>query len=214
MWNPTSTGQNCLVNTTATLTLGFGPGQTAPPQLLVQNLSAGGTVTLPKIDQVGPTAPGTPGTTPGIGDGYWLTIKNIAQQVTTITPASGDTCDISAISNNGDVIMLVSDAVNSQWRQISGTLEGARTATVSTTASTTLAASTRYLIVTTAAHAITIPAGANIDVPFTILNESSGSITITPASGNINTTAAFTLTTLKSATFYGDGTNFHAINTA
>lgn len=211
MWNPTSTGQNTLVNTSATLTLGFGPSQTAPPQLLVQSLTASGTVTLPKIDQVAPTAPGTPGTTPGIGDGYVMIIKSTTWYTTTITPASGDTCDVALLTNSGDTCILQSDAGNSKWRSVSGQLVGGATQIATAAGAATIAATTRYQIVTAAAT-ITIPAASNTGQPVTIMNESVGSLTITPASGTIDTTASITLTTLKSLTYIGDGVNFHLIN--
>lgn len=211
MWNPTSSGQNTLVNTSATLTLGFGPGYTAPPQLLVQNLSAGGTVTLPKINQVGPTAPGTPGTTPGIGDGYLLILKSITWNTTTITPASGDTCDVAALTNSGDTCILQSDAGNSKWRSVSGQLVGGATQIATAAGNATIATTTRYQIVSAAAT-ITIPATLNVGQPVTIMNESTGSLTVTPASGTIGTTASYTMSTLTSITFIGDGTNFHLIN--
>ncbi len=212
MFNFVSTGQNTLVNTSATLTLGTAGGQTAPPMYLIQNLAAGGTVTLPKINQVPPTAPGTPGTTPGISDGYPLWIKSIAQFPTTITPASGDTADIALISNSGDIVLLVADAANSKWRAYTPSTGNSINAITAVAGAATLSANTRYLIESVAAT-ITIPATLPVGAPYTIVNESSGSLTLTPASGTIDTTASFTLTTLKSFTLFTDGTNFHAINT-
>jgi hypothetical protein len=211
MWNPTSTGLNVLTNTTATLTLGFGPNMTAPPEVLVQNLTASGTVTLPKIGQVPPTAPGTPGTTPGIGDGYPLIIKNIAAFTTTITPASGDTCDVALVSNIGDTVLLVADNGNSKWRAIAP-LVTTSNQVVTASGANTVASTTRYLIMTGAVTiTLTTTTFPNYQ-PITIINESSGSDTITPSAGNINTTASFTLTTLKSATFLSDGTNWHLVD--
>lgn len=213
MWNPTSTGQDTLVNTSTALVLGFGPSQTAPPQMLVQNLAAGGTVTLPKINSVPPTPPGTPGTTPGIGDGYILIIKSIANQNTTITPASGDTADVALQTHNGDVTIFQADALNSVWRSVfNGSASSAGNVITTVGAATTLAVTTRYLIVT-AASTITLPtATAPVGQSYAIINESGGSLTITPASGTVNTTASFTLTTLKSAQFFSDATNWHLLS--
>jgi hypothetical protein len=210
MYSFTNTGYNNLINTNVALVLGTGPSQTPTPMYLIQNLAAGGTVTLPKINQVPPTAPGTPGTTPGISDGYTLLIKNIAQFPTTITPASGDTCDVALISNSGDAVWLEADAANSVWRAI--TPGGAATGITTAAGATTLSPNTRYLILSAAAT-VTIPTTLGIGRPYTIINESTGSLTLTPVSGTVDTTASFTLTTLKSFTVFTDGTNFHAINT-
>jgi hypothetical protein len=213
MWNPVSTGANTYVNTSASLVLGFGAGMTAPPQMLVQNLSASGSVTLPKIDSVLPSAPGTPGTAPGIGDGYLLIIKSIAQYTTTITPASGDTCDVSYVTNVGDVVLLQVDAQNSKWRAVAPITTNTNQY-VSVAAASTLAATTRYLLVTAASTQTINTTIEPTFQPFTIINESSGSLTITPSSGNIDTTASITLGTLKSTTLLFDGVNTHCLNTA
>lgn len=216
MWNPTSTGQNTLVNTTNTaLVLGFGPGQTAPPQMLVQNLSAGGTVTLPKINAVPPTPPATPGTTPGVGDGDIIIIKSISAQLTTIAAASGDTTDVALQSHTGDVTILQADAGNSQWRAVfngSASTSGNTQVAPGTLSTPTLASTTRYLLVTTAGT-VTLPATLTAFQPYAVINESNNSLTLTPASGTINTTASFTLATLKSTQFYSDGSNIHVLNT-
>jgi hypothetical protein len=212
MYNFLSQGPGTLVNTSATLTLGFGAGQTAPPMVLVQNLTASGTVTLPKINQVPPSPPATPGTTPGVSDGDALIIKNIAAFTTTLTPASGDTCDVALIGIVGDT-WLVADAGNSKWRAVVPGV-GSGSQVTSSAGNVTLSTSTRYFVHITTAGTITIPATFNalIGQPFTIINDTSGSDTLTPASGTINTTASYTLTTLNSATFISDGTNFQKVS--
>lgn len=207
--NAISTGQNTSVNTTATVVFGAGPGQVATPGLLLQNLSAGGTITLPKINQVPPTAPGTPGTTPGIGDGYMFYIKNIAQQPTTILAASGDTTDVALMTNINDSVLLIADASNSKWRNFGGS--GSVNQFVSSAVANTLATNTRYLLMT-AANTVTIPSTFPNYQPFSVMNESVGSVTITPASGTVNTTVSFTLTTLKGCTLIFDGVNTHLVD--
>lgn len=215
MFNFISTGYNTLLNTTATLTLGVGSNQTAPPALLLQSLAAGGTVTLPKINPVGPTAPGTPGTTPGISDGYPITILSLAAFPTTIAAASGDTLGAgipTAINGTGSVISLIASAAQSTWYAINPVgLVGPTIRTVAGAA--TLAPSDRFLIITTTAATIATGAPATYQVgqEYVIDNTTSGSLTITPASGNINTTASYTLTTLTAARIITDGTNFFTV---
>lgn len=213
MQNPVSTDTNTVVNTATTLTLGFGPSQTPPPQMLVQNLSAGGTVTLPPINSVVPSPPSTTNTQPGVGDGYVIYIKSIANQNTTIAAASGETTDVALQTHSGDVTILQSDAQNSKWRSIfNGSASSGGNVITTVGAATTLAVTTRYLIVTAAAT-ITLPtATAPVGQAYAIINESNGSLTITPASGTVNTTASFTLTTLKSAQFISDATNWHLLS--
>lgn len=212
VFNFISQGNSTQVNTTATLTLGVGAGQTAPPGLLLQSLAAGGTVTLPKINQVGPTAPGTPGTTPGISDGFPLTILSLTAFPTTITAASGDTLAAgipAALNGTGSIIQMVASSSQSTWYPMNTVgLVGPTVRTVAGAA--TLLPSDRFLIITTTAATITIEAPANYQVgqEYIVDNTTSGSLTLTPASGNINTTASYTLTTLTAARVITDGTNF------
>ena len=216
MFNFISTGYNTLLNTTATLTLGLGPNQTAPPGLLLQSLAAGGTLTLPKINSVGPTAPGTPGTTPGISDGFPITIRNLAAFPTTLAAASGDTLDSilpTALNGTGDSLTLIASASQSTWYSVvpTGGYSGSTIRTVAGAA--TLAPSDRFLIITTTAATITIQAPANYQVGqvYTVTNNTSGSLTLAPASGKIGTTTAYTLTTLLPLSFYTDGTDYQIV---
>lgn len=211
-YNFISQGQSTLLNTTATLTLGSGAGATAPPGLLLQSLAAGGTITLPKINQVAPTAPGTPGTTPGIGDGFPFAIMNLTAFPTTLAAASGDTIFTNVptvVNGTGSMVQLVASSSQSTWYAMDPVgLVGPTVRTVAGAA--TLASTDRYLVVTTTASTQTIQAPANYQIgqEYVISNSTAGSLTLTPASGNINGTASYTLTTGLAARVFTDGTNF------
>lgn len=212
VFNFISQGQSTLLNTLTTCTLGVGPNFISTPGVLLQSLAAGGTVTLPKINQVGPSAPGTPGTTPGCGDGMPFTVFSLTAFPTTIAAASGDTLYAgvpTVINGTGSSLQLVASASQSAWYPVSPVgLVGPTIRTVSGAA--TLAASDRFLIITTTAATISILAPANYQVGqiYGIDNTTGGSLTLAPASGNIQGVAAYTLTTLNVANVFTDGSNF------
>jgi len=215
VYNFISQGQSTLLNTLTTCTLGVGPNYISTPGVLLQSLAAGGTVTLPKINQVGPTAPGTPGTTPGCGDGMPFTVLNLTAFPSTITAASGDSLYSNVptvVNGTGSTVQLIASAGQSTWYAIDPVgLFGPTVRTVAGAA--TLAASDRYLIITTTAATITVQAPANYQIGqvFSVTNNTAGSLTITPASGNMGTLASFTLTTLLATQFICDGTNFQFV---
>lgn len=206
-----SYGQPVLGPTTLTsLTLGSGPGQTAPPEFLLWNGASGGTITLPPINPSLPVPPGTPSTTPGVGDGFTITFKNVSGQPLTLTPAGSDTIDTYYISAASNIITLRASTANKNWYNMTGLGAGN---TRSVAGAATIATTDRYLIISAAA-AVTLPAPSNfpVDAPFvTVINTSSGNVTVTPASGNIDGLAALTIATVKEATLLCDGTNFFVV---
>ena len=110
---------------------------------------------------------------------------------------------------HGSSVQLVASAGQSTWYPVQPVgLVGSTIRTVSGAA--TLAASDRFLIITTTAATITIqaPAAYQIGQIYGIDNTTGGSLTLTPASGNIQGVAAYTLTTLNVANVFTDGTNF------
>lgn len=205
-----STGVPTLDTTLTSLTLGYGPNQTAPPDLLIYN-GASGTVTLPAINPTLPSPPTTPSTTPGVGDGFTMTIRNQAGNTITVTPAGSDALENVFLGGIGAQVKLQASAADKKWYNVTGTngLAGGG-GSRSVAGAATIATTDRYLIDSTAS-AITLPAPSNFPTgaPFvTVINTSVGNLTVTPASGNIQGVAALTIATLKSATLLTDGTNF------
>ena len=216
MINPISQGQETLV-VTSTTTLGYGPGMTAPPRLLLCNATAAMAVVLPVIPPVMPTAPGTPGTNAGTGDGLMITIRNLANYNVTVTAGGSDTVfDATPINAAGSAVTLMACLSKGYWyapvppfgaggiRSISGT-------------SSTATTYDRYIVTPTAGTVNILsptayPAGVEV---LTVINTSSGSDTITPASGTIAAVgASLTLTTHISAGFATNGTDWFLTHTA
>lgn len=214
MINAISTGYETLTITAST-TLGYGSGQGAPPRILMCNATGAINVVLPKIQSVGPTPPGTPGTTPGVGDGMLLCIRNLTANAVTVAAASGDTLvDPLLLGGQGATENIFACYANSSWYRQINPLGGSGVQTVG--AATTVTTANRYLITSTATT-ITLPAATAVPVGveiFTIINSSGGSDTITPVSGNINGTASFTQTTKTSIGVLSDGTSYWLTHSA
>lgn len=205
-----STGVPTQTTTNTALTLGYGPNMIAPPDLLFWACTAGGTVTLPSIESVLPVPPGTPGTSPGIGDGYTIKIKNTTGNALTITPVGSDTIDSYTLGGLNDIVTFQASLYNTNWNNLSasGALYPIK---YQTNANYTVATTDRYLIESTAGT-VTIPAPTNFTayVPFVTIISSNVLITVTPASGNINGQASRTIAAAGEASLMTDGTNFFA----
>ena len=204
-----STGQPVLATTLTSLTLGYGPNMTAPPDLLVWSAASGGTVTLPAIAPILPSPPTTPGTSPGVGDGLKITIWNTTGNALTLTPAGSDSIDTYFASGVNTKVTLQAQESTTTWKNITGS--GAVGPWRYVAGNATIATTDRYLIDTTAGT-ITLPALSNFPTytPFITIVSSNVLLTVAPASGNINGQAALTIAAAKEATLLSDGTNFFA----
>jgi hypothetical protein len=208
MINSISQGAETLTITAST-TLGYGPAQIAPPRFLLCNASGPINVVLPTIPSVMPVPPGTPGTTPGVGDGLLLTIRNLTANAVTVAAASGDTLvDPLQLTGQGACENIAAVYGNRSWyRSVNpGGASGVRTVGAATTVTT----ADRYIITSTATTvtllaATAVPVGVEL---LTIINSSSGSDTVTPAQGTVNGAASLTMTTKTSAGFISDGQNY------
>lgn len=204
-----STGVPTFSTTNTTLTLGYGPGMTAPPDLLLWSCTTGGTITLPAIESVLPSPPATPGTAPGIGDGFVLKIKNTTGNALTLTPTGADTIDGYSVNGTGDLVSLQASLYNTNWNNLSS---AGSYSSVRYVAGNFTVATTDKVIIDTTAGTGTIPAPSNFTayVPFVTIISSNVLITLTPASGNINGTASRTIAAAGEASLFTDGTNFFA----
>lgn len=215
MINSISQGAETLT-VTASTTLGYGPGQTAPPRFLLCSPSASMNVVLPTIPPVLPSPPGTPGTSPGTGDGLLITIRNLTAYNVTVTAGGSDTVfDAPMLNGAGATANLCAVLGKGYWYNLISPFGAAGVRSISGTASTATTAD-RYIITPTAGTVnILAPSAYPVGVEFlTIINTSGGSDTITPASGTIAAVgASLTLTTTISAGLMTDGTNFYLTHT-
>jgi hypothetical protein len=183
--------------------------------MLIMNATAATTVVLPPIPPVLPTPPGTPGTSPGIGDGFVLTIRNNSTNAITVSAASGDTLgDALQLGGVGSVETVMAVLGSKTWYRMVN--PNGPAAVTSKGAAYTVQTSDRYLITTTATTiTLQAPSVYPANQPFvTIINASSGSDTITPASGTLYGAASLTLATKVSSTFLTDGTNWYLVASA
>ena len=215
MINSISQGAETLT-VTASTTLGYGPGLTAPPRLLLCNPSASMNVVLPTIPSVLPNPPGTPGTAPGTGDGLIITIRNLTSYNVTVTAGGSDSInDAPMVNGAGATASLIANLGGGKWYSIVSPWGAAGVRSISGTASTATTAD-RYIITPTAGTVnILAPSAYPVGVEFlTVINTSGGSDTLTPASGTIAAVgASLTLTTTISAGLMTDGTNFYLTHT-
>jgi len=214
MFNAVSYGIESQTLSTAALTLGTGPGQTAPPRFLLIVPTATTTITLPAIPPGLPTPIGTPGTSPGIGDGFMLTIRNglsptATQYAVSVVAASGDTLtDPLPLGYGGNQATLYGALVNRTWYNLTpNTGNGAYRAVG---APVTVAATDRYLQIGTAGTVTLLaPSAYPVGIEFvTLLNDAGVTFTIAPASGNINGTSTITITATDAGVL-SDGTAYH-----
>jgi hypothetical protein len=102
----------------ATLTLGYGPGQTVPSRYIICNPTANMTITLPLSTAQLPTSSSTQ-YIPGTGPGFPITIININSGGFTVAvaAATGDTLlNIPAtLATQNSSIEVFSDSVNTRW---------------------------------------------------------------------------------------------------
>ena len=116
MINPILTQQNEVKVITSPVVLGYGPGQTPPPSVLICNGIVNITVTLP-LSYAEQPAGDVGGYVPGTGDGYQLTILNISpSNSVTISAATGDTLvNVSNLITQYSSITLCSSATDKKW---------------------------------------------------------------------------------------------------
>ena len=102
--------QNTAAVVTANTTLGFNPGQTAPPRFLICKAGANNniTITLPLSTAVLPSQTGVGGSPiPAAGPGFAITVfGESANSTITVAAATGDT--LVGGANNGTVTQNVS----------------------------------------------------------------------------------------------------------
>ncbi len=159
-------------------------------------ISAAGTVTLPA-----PTA---------MSAGLPVVVKATAQPVT-LTAASGANLDGttlgSAVIELNQSFTVTSDGLTNWYSVGRDFQQQVRTASPPATLSVT------DRIVLSGAGALTLPApaGYSVGYPF-VVHATAASVTITPASGNINGAAAVTLGANANAQIFCDGTNFFTMN--
>ena len=209
-FNPIAYQQDDL-SVTGSTTLGYGPGQTLPPSLLIYKGTAGGTIVLPPISTVLPTPPATLQATVGTGMGFRITIRNNTSHALTVSPAGSDTIvDTLNLGGQGSEETLQASPYSGGWYRAAMPLQ---TGAIRTAAgATTLTSADRYVVVT-GASTFTIPAPSNfpVGVEFaSVINASAGPLTLTPASGNINGATTLSLATQNGVNFLTDGTNFFA----
>jgi len=209
MYNPISYGADSLTLATG-VTLGFGPGMTAPPRLLFITPTAATGITLPAIAPVPPNPPGTLGTTPGVADGFLLSIRNNANYAVTVSAASGETlADNMVLSYTGAIETLQACAINKTWYRVVQPFGAVGYRFVGT--SVTVTTTDRYINMGTAGTinllaATNYPAGVEF---VTILNPAGVTYTVAPAGGaTITTQTALTMTTTVSVGLMTDGTKF------
>ncbi len=214
MINPVSYGVDSLTLVSG-VTLGFGPGMTAPPRLLVIVPTAATAITLPTIGPTPPTPPGTPGTSPGVGDGYQITIRNGAAYAVTVSAASGNTLADSLVMNyTGCQETLQACEANSKWYRIVPVLGAAMYRKAG--APLTIATSDRYVNIATAGTiTLLAPSSYPPGVEFVTLLDGAGvTYTVAPTSGNINGTAALTVASAIAVGVLTDGSNFFLTHSA
>lgn len=214
MFNPISYGQDTVLNTTATITLGFGPGNMAPPRLLLMNVTQGATVNLPPISTGEPSVPGTLTAAVGVADGFVLTIKSLTNNPVTITPNGSDAADTIVLGAAGLVTNLIASVPGAKWYVVAGGGGESRTTNRLVTGNATLAVSDRYLL-DTASGTITLQTAALYPsyAPYTIVRDISGATTLTVSPTSPALINAVNLASISSAsgTFYTDGTNWFQI---
>jgi hypothetical protein len=105
---------------TSGVTFGYTPGLTSPVREAIMSASAGGTIVLPPTNPTYPNPPGTPGYSPGSGDGLQITVNTANTQAYTIAVTSGDTLANGATLTGtvGLVASFISDASNSTWYKL------------------------------------------------------------------------------------------------
>ena len=104
-----------VVFTSASLTLGYGTGQTVPPRYVVCNPSGAMTVTLPLSTAALPTSL-TGQYIPSPGAGFPITIYNNSTNTVTIAAAAGDTLtNVVALTAQGDSITVFSSPGENVW---------------------------------------------------------------------------------------------------
>ena len=216
MINSISQGAETLT-VTASTTLGYGPGQTAPPRLLLCSPTANMNVTLPTLEPVLPNPPGTVGTSPGTGDGLLITIRNLSAYNVTVTAGGSDTVfDAPMLNQVGATANLCAVMGKGYWYNYVSPWGAAGFRNLSGTANTVTTAD-RY-VGTPTAGTVTILAPTNypygVEV-VTIINTSGSSDTLTPASGIVvGYGASVTLATKTSAGLLTDGTNWYISHSA
>lgn len=111
--------------------------------------------------------------------------------------------------SNGFVYQCATASPSPAW----DCLEGGGKVVSGITAATTVTTADRYVICG-AAVAITLPAATAVAVgdPYTISSGGNFTPTVTPAGGNIQGRAAFTLTAFGSITAISDGTNWYIVS--
>jgi hypothetical protein len=175
---------------------------TKPRFLFVNGTSAGFTVTLPAI--------GTAATQASAG--YMLAIErsdNTIANPVTIAPSGSDT--IKGVTGNflmytqGQVVSLVSDGTS--WYRQSVSPEGFRSLNPPFTVNTS-----DRVVIAAAAGTVTMPAATAWPIGYVVaVKNITASLTITPASGNIDGTASRTLAANAFAQICSDGTNYFVV---
>lgn len=199
MNNSISYGIEALTVTSST-TFGVGSFQTPMPRLCVYNGTSGGTLTLPVINTVNPTPPGTPGTSPGVGDGALITINNIANKALTIAAGGSDTAEFTFVPALG-ALTLIASAAASKWYSAG---QPDNRAVRSVTAAATISPVDRIVSIG-ASVSVTLPAATAAPVGQPIYVVSAGSFTPTIV-GTISGVANITMAANTMNTLITDGT--------
>lgn len=107
-------GLGGVVTTSTTIVMGYAPGQTYPPELIVVNAGAA-TLALPPIT----TSFSNGLWTQGIGDGATIRIKTLTTAGITVSAASGDTLsDTITLTVAKSEASLMSSLVDRTWYRI------------------------------------------------------------------------------------------------
>jgi hypothetical protein len=117
--NSISQGSDDISTAAATINLGYGPFQTAPPRLLNLTGVASQTINLPPINTIPAAPPGTPGPVTGCCDGFLLTIRvTTAAVAPTINPNGSDTIDAATLTGAGSTATFMASGPDKKWYKI------------------------------------------------------------------------------------------------
>lgn len=119
MFNAVSYGAE-VQTITASIVLGYGPGQVDPPRLLIVN-AASLTITLPPITTIPATQPTLSQAAVGVGSGFIITILVLSSsQAPTINAASGDTLNATpSLATAQLTLTLIASPSDRTWYKLS-----------------------------------------------------------------------------------------------
>lgn len=112
-------GLESLTLTSTSVTLGYLPGNTPPPEVLILWPASTATVTLPPINTILPNFTTITNYNPG-NNGIILRIKSLTGQVVNISGASATDkiFDTLVISSSGARVTLLASVTDNTWYQI------------------------------------------------------------------------------------------------